>query len=86
MKYHILLNGQARGNIVTKGELLQGDLLSIFIFILCTEAIVTLLNRAKTQGKITCMCVSNASPMVSHIFFHDDILVFCKVEPVNVMK
>lgn len=40
VKYHILLNGQPRGKVVTKGELFQGDLLSFFIFILCTEALL----------------------------------------------
>ena len=81
VKYHVLFNGQPRGNIIPQRGLRQEDPLSPFIFILCTEALVSLLNHAKNQGKITGMRVSRASPPVSHLFFDDDSLFFCKAEP-----
>ena len=81
VKYHDLFNGQPRGNIIPKWGLRQGDHLSPFIFILCTEALISLLNHAENQGKITGMSVSRASPLVSHLLFADDILFFCKAEP-----
>ena len=55
--------------------------MSPFIFILCTEALVSLLNHAEIQGKKTGMCVVRASPPVSHLLFTDDNLFFCTVEP-----
>ena len=60
VKYHVLFNGQPRGNITPQRGLRQGDPLSPFIFILCTEELVSLLNHAKNQGKITGMRVSRA--------------------------
>ena len=53
---------------------------SIFIFILCTEALTSLLNHAESQGKITGMRITCACPSVSHLFA-DDSLFFCKAEP-----
>ena len=47
--------------------------LSPFIFILCTEALVSLINHAESQGKITGMRVSRANPPISHLLFADDI-------------
>ena len=56
VKYKVLMNGQPRRNIVPEGGR-QEDPLSFFIFSLCTEALVSLLNHAENQGKITGMCV-----------------------------
>ncbi|XP_056848868.1 uncharacterized protein LOC130499008 [Raphanus sativus] len=81
VKYKVLMNGQPRGNIVPERGLRQEEPLSPFIFILCTEALVSLLNHAENQGKITGMRVTRACPSVSHLLFGDDIAFFCKAEP-----
>ena len=81
VKYKVLMNGEPRGNIVTGRGLCQGDHLSPFIFILCTEALVSLFNHAENHGKITGMRVARASPSVSHLLFADDSIFFCKAEP-----
>ena len=56
VKYKVLMNGKPRGNIILERVLHQGDPLSPFIFILCMEALVSILNHA---GKIT-RCVLHA--------------------------
>ena len=75
------MNGEPRRNIVPGRGLHQGDPLSHFIFILCTEALVSLLNHAEIKGKITGMRVTRACPSVSHLLFADNSLFFCKAEP-----
>ncbi|CAA7045965.1 unnamed protein product [Microthlaspi erraticum] len=81
VSYHVLINGQPRGNIIPKRGLRQGDPLSPFIFIICTEVLIALLNEAENGSKITGMRVARASPPVSHLLFADDSLFFCKAEP-----
>ncbi|XP_056843058.1 uncharacterized protein LOC130495651 [Raphanus sativus] len=58
VKYQVLINGEPRGHIVPERDLRQGDPLSLFIFILCTEALVSLLSQAENQGKIMGMRAS----------------------------
>ncbi|XP_033143430.1 uncharacterized protein LOC117132712 [Brassica rapa] len=81
VKYKVLMNGEPRGNNVPGRCLRQGDPLSPFIFILCTEALVSLLNQAENQGKITGMRAARACPSVSHLLFTDDSIFFYKAEP-----
>ena len=55
------MNGQPIGNIIPESGLRQGDLSSLFIFILCTQVLVNLLNNG--------IRVSRASPLISHLHF-----------------
>ena len=71
MKYHVLFNGQPRGNITPKRGLRQEDPLSPFIFILCMEPLINLLNHAENQVKITEMrisCGSQPSSILPSLF------------------
>ena len=54
---------------------------SPFIFILCTEALVSLLNHAENKGKIIGIRVAYANTLVSHLLFADDRLFLCKAKP-----
>ena len=74
------MNGQPRGNIDLERGLRQGDPLSPLIFIICTKALVSLLNHVESQEKITGMRVTHACPSVFHLLFADDIIFFCKAE------
>lgn len=54
--------------------------------VLESTLLVSLLNHVKNQSNMMGMCVSRASPPVSHILFADDNFLSVRVSPVNVMK
>ncbi|CAA7024087.1 unnamed protein product [Microthlaspi erraticum] len=80
VSYQVLINGEAKGNLLPTRGLRQGDPLSPFLFILLTEALVAQLKGAEEEGKITGMRIARACPTISHLLFADDSLFFCKAE------
>lgn len=67
--------------LLPERSLRQINPLSPFIFILCTESLVNLINQRESQGKITEMCFTRACPSISHFLFAEYILFFYKAEP-----
>ena len=80
VQYWVLLNGQPCGLIVPHRGLRQGDPLSPYLFILCTEALIVNIEKAKRGKQLTGMKVARARPSISHLLFADDNLFFCKAQ------
>lgn len=81
VSYQVLINGEAKGNIIPSWGLRQGDPLSPFLFIILTEALIAQLKGAGDAGKITGLKIASACPSISHLLFADDSLFFCKADP-----
>jgi hypothetical protein len=61
----------------------QGDPISHYLFIMCAEALSSLLHHAETSGCIIGIPTSKRDPRLSNLFFADDSLLFCKANSVE---
>lgn len=86
--FSILINNSPSGKIIPQRGLRQGDPLSPYLFLLCSEALSTLLSGAAHKDIITGLKPEKFCPGISHLFFADDSLVFCRasVDQVNVLS
>ena len=76
--YSILVNGEPKDIIIPSRGIRQGDSLSPFLFLLCTEGLNELLNKAAHQGYIKGYSLCRNRPRLTHLFFADDSLLFCR--------
>ena len=67
VSYSIRINGDTFGNFQPQRGLRQGDPLSPYLFLFCTEAFSSLLVDAENQGRIRGVAVSSTSPCISQI-------------------
>ncbi|KAL0458850.1 UNVERIFIED_CONTAM: hypothetical protein Slati_0512200 [Sesamum latifolium] len=49
-----------------------------YLFLLCTEAFSSLLQREEQSGQLQGVAVCRQAPRVSHLLFADDTLIFCQ--------
>jgi hypothetical protein len=76
--YSILINGSPVGNIQPIKGIRQGDQISPYLFLLCAEALSALRHQAELTGIITGVPTSPKGPKISHLFFANDNMLFCK--------
>ncbi|XP_075645257.1 uncharacterized protein LOC142616260 [Castanea sativa] len=75
--YQVLVNGVTRGNIRPTRGIRQGDPLSSYLFLICSEALNQQLQHAARFGMIRGFSLYRNGPRISHLFFDDDTLLFC---------
>ncbi|KAF5475845.1 hypothetical protein F2P56_007609 [Juglans regia] len=78
VSYAILVNGCPQEVFHPSRGIRQGDPLSPYFFILCAEALSNLIGKAEERGLIHGVPVGRGQLRVSHLFFADDSLIFCK--------
>ena len=76
--YVVLLNGQPVGNIKPTRGLRQGDPLSPYLFLLCAMGLQSLIHQAEMDGHIRGVAICRNGHKVSHLFFADDSVLFCR--------
>ena len=77
--YSIKINGMPRGNIIPSRGIRQGDPLSPYLFILCAEGLSAMMQASVTNKELQGVVVCRSGLKLSHLFFVDDSLIFCKV-------
>lgn len=76
----IMINGVPKGHINPSRGLRQGDSLFPYLFLLCTEGLVNLLQQAAHSHILEGIKVCQTALSINYLLFIDDILIFCKVD------
>lgn len=71
----ILVNGSPQGFFETKKGLRQGDLISLFLFIIMVEALGRLISKKRSEGLWKGIKVAEGVESISHLQFVDDTLL-----------
>ena len=86
VSYSFLINGTPQGSVIPSRGIRQGDPLSPYLFILCTEVLSSLCIHAQDNGTLAGIRVSRGSPFITHLLFADDTMFFCRSSEGGVAK
>jgi hypothetical protein len=87
VKCSLLVSGERVGPVRPMRGLRQGDPLSPYIVIMCSdEELLGLLKRSKSQGEIHVIKVCRGSPLLTHLLFPDDCFYFTRPTNSNVLN
>ena len=84
LSYSVLIKGKAHVNITSSRGLRQGDLLSPYLFLLCKEGFISLLQKSKFEGRIQGVSICRWAPRITNLLFVDDSLIFCQARQCDV--
>ena len=80
VSYSFFINGVPQGSIKPTRGIRQGDPLSPYLFLLWSEGLNGLLNKAMARGELRGFLLCKNGPQISHLFFADDSLIFCRAK------
>jgi hypothetical protein len=86
VKYRIKGNGELSNELIPERGLGQGDPLSPYLFLICAEGFLALLNQAERDGSLRGIKVCPNAPSVSHLIFVDDSLILCRAKVGDAQK
>lgn len=78
VSYSILVNGRPRSTFTPSRGLRQGDPFSPYLFLFCAKGLSSLLTSVERKGELNGLSISKRGTSISHIFFADDSILFCK--------
>ncbi|XP_058757456.1 uncharacterized protein LOC131630719 [Vicia villosa] len=78
VSYKVLINGAPSRCFTPERGLRQGDPFSPYLFILCANVFSGLIKKAANHKEIHGLKIARNSPMITHLFFADDSLLFAR--------
>lgn len=72
VQHKLLINGNLAGEVTPSRGLRQGDLLSLYLFILCMDILSRLLEKKK---KVKGIKISRGAPTIYHLMYANDMLL-----------
>uniref|UniRef100_A0A803PR23 Reverse transcriptase domain-containing protein n=1 Tax=Cannabis sativa TaxID=3483 RepID=A0A803PR23_CANSA len=78
LSFSILLNGAPLPPFAPSRGLRQGDPLSPYLFILCSEVLSKLVLRAESRKRISGLKIGKKANPITHLFYADDAIFYCK--------
>uniref|UniRef100_A0A803PSV0 Reverse transcriptase n=1 Tax=Cannabis sativa TaxID=3483 RepID=A0A803PSV0_CANSA len=81
VSFSVLVNGEVSGLIQPHRDLRQGDPLSPYMFLLCSDGFSCLIQEAKRADRIHGIKFGREGIILSHLFFADDSFVFLDATP-----
>ncbi|XP_022772479.1 uncharacterized protein LOC111315160 [Durio zibethinus] len=76
VSYSIVVNRCITDSFNLKEDLRQGDSLSLYLFLICSEGLSALLAKNQRKGFLLGIQASQSGPRVTHLFFADDSFPF----------
>jgi len=73
--------GPPIGHICPIRGICQGDPISPHLFMICFEALSSLLSQAERSGRLSGVPTSKKELRLNHRFFANDSLLFCQADP-----
>ena len=83
VSFSIMVNGEPRGFFHPSRGLCQGDPLSPYLFLLCAKGFHSLIQQAVDNGEICGVSLCKEGPKITHLFFVDDSMLFCRANDID---
>jgi hypothetical protein len=77
-RYAVKVNGELTTPVVPSRGIRQGDPISPYLFLMCTEGLSCLLQKKEGLGEIQGLRNGRQGPPISHLLFADDSIFFAR--------